>query len=125
MKIFKTISLILLGAVIALVCVLSYSIYRGGFSAPFVTVEVINNSGSVVSKISIEHENGEVRHKELADGERVFLPVYARGESSYKIVVQFADGNTLSGGAGYVESGYKIKEIVTKTEIKSEFGALY
>ncbi len=92
MKYIKGISLIIAGAVLALIAVSAVYVYRGGDSAPFVTVEVINNSDSEITQIKIEHEDGYVYHDHLGRGKRVYLPVYASGESSYNITVQLQNG---------------------------------
>jgi len=125
MKYIKGISLISAGAVLTLIAVSAVYIYRGVHSAPFVTVEVINNSDSEITQIKIEHEDGDVYHDHLGRGKRVYLPVYANGESSYSITVQLQNGKIYSGGVGYVEPGYSTKEVVTNTGIESEYGALY
>ena len=46
--------------------------------------------------------------------------LYVAGEAEYSLLVKFKDGNTLTGGGGYSESGYKMTEQITDTGIKTD-----
>ena len=113
------------GVIISLTLIIFLLINRGGFSTSTVTIEVHNKSDYKITKILIKHEDGEVHHKNISAGSKVFLPMYSSGESSYTITAHLENGSINSGGIGYVESGYKTKETITNSGINSEYGSMY
>ncbi len=89
--------------------------------SPIVTVQLQNASAQNIASVYLEHEYGSltVANIELGDSRKVHF--YSPRESSYKIQVAFADGHTIAGGAGYVEAGYGITEVISDATIKSDF----
>ncbi len=94
--------------------------------SPIVTIDFTNNSPQRIQSIDINHEigrHGKVRYQMsgLEPKETRTLRVYAPAESSYEVVVTFADNSRVVGGAGYVEAGYRVKELIGQQKIESKF----
>ena len=95
------------------------------FGSPIVTINFINNSGTEIKTIDVIHETGrfgEIQHRisNLLTGKERQIRIWSPAESSYKLIVTFADQKQITGGAGYIEPGYNIAEIIKKDKIKSE-----
>ena len=95
------------------------------FGAPIITIDFINNADKDIQSIQIMHEMGrdniiQYQIAGLKTGKEKRIHLYAPAESSYELTITFADGNKLTGGAGYVEAGYKVKEVVKKDKIESK-----
>lgn len=125
MKFIKPISLITLGACIALIVMLYFSLSRDSENPSFVTVKVVNESDHEIVSVEIEHARGKVTHHTIQRGTTIILPLHSSGENSYTISVKLDNGAELSGGVGYVESGQKTREIISNTGIKSSYVTLY
>jgi hypothetical protein len=101
------------------------------FGSPIVTVNFINKSGKEIKTIDIIHETarfGEIQHRisNLPSSKERQIRIWSPAESSYKLIVTFADEKQLTGGEGYIEPGYKITEMIENDKIKSKvklFGA--
>lgn len=91
------------------------------FGSPIVTVQLQNASAQKIASVHLEHEHGSLSVTNIDPGDSRKVCFYSPGESSYKIQVAFADGHTISGGAGYVEAGYGITEVISDVTIKSDF----
>mgnify|MGYP000639720927 CR=1 FL=1 len=89
--------------------------------SPIVTVQLQNASAQKIASVHLEHEHGSLSVTNIEPGDSRKVHFYSPGESSYKIQVTFADGHTISGGAGYVEAGYRITEVISNATIKSDF----
>ena len=89
--------------------------------SPIVTVQLQNASAQNIASVHIEHEHGSLTVTNIKPSDSRKVHFYSPGESSYKIRVTFADGHTISGGAGYVEAGYRITEAISDATIKSDF----
>jgi len=98
------------------------------FGSPIVTIEFINKSDNEIKTTEIIHEAGrfgEIQHRisSLRPGEKRQIRIWAPAESSYRLIVTFADGRQLTGGFGYIEPGYKTTEIIEGDKIKSDANA--
>jgi len=89
--------------------------------SPIVTVQLKNSSSQKIASVHLDHEYGSLSVTNIEPGGSRKVRFYSPGESSYKIKVIFANGSTISGGAGYVEAGYGVTEVITDTLIKSDF----
>jgi hypothetical protein len=89
--------------------------------SPIVTVLFLNSSTHKISTVNLEHEHGSLFVSNIEPGKSSKVYFYSPGESSYKIQVTFADGRTISGGAGYVEAGYLVTEVISDSTIKSDY----
>ena len=88
--------------------------------SPIVTVQLQNASAQKIASISLEHEYGSLSVTNIEPGDSRKVHFYAPGETSYEIRVAFADGRTITGGAGYVEAGSGVTEVISDATIKSE-----
>lgn len=88
--------------------------------SPIVTVQLQNASAQKIASVRLDHEHGSLSVTNIEPGDTRKVRFYSPGESSYKILVAFADGHTISGGAGYVEAGYGITEVISDATIKSD-----
>lgn len=94
--------------------------------SPIVTIDFTNNSTQKIQSIDINHEigrYGKVRYQitGLEPKETRTLRVFAPAESSYEVAVTFADNSRVVGGAGYVEAGYRVREVIGSQNIESKF----
>lgn len=91
----------------------------------FAQITLKNNSGQAIKRVILVPERGEVLvQKNILKGSFAVFRLPVGGESSYKLKVQLEDGKVLEGGAGYVESGYRILETVTDQKIDSRYQSL-
>jgi len=94
------------------------------FGSPLIDIEFINNSGNDIQSININHEIGrdnriQCQFGGLKTGTKKLVHLYAPAESSYELTIAFSDGKKITGGAGYVEAGYHVTEIIEKDKIES------
>jgi hypothetical protein len=95
------------------------------FGSPIVAIEFINKSGKEIKTVEIIHEIGrfaEIQHgiTSLAPNQKRQIRIWAPAESSYKLIVTFADQKQLTGGQGYIEPGYKVTETIERDKINSD-----
>ena len=119
----KKIILLILFVVVFAAGVLIATVLHIG--SPIVTIDFTNNSAQKIQSIDINHEigrYGKVRYQisGLEPKETRTLRVYAPAESSYEVVVTFADNSRVVGGVGYVEAGYRVKESIGPQKIESK-----
>lgn len=88
--------------------------------SPIVTVRLKNDSTQRIASVHLEHEHGSLSVANIESGDSRKVRFYAPGESSYRIQVAFADGHLLAGGAGYVEAGHGVTEVISDAAIKSD-----
>lgn len=96
-----------------------------GEPGSFVTVTLKNNSSKEIESVRIVHEEGVELVEHIAPGSSKQGRFYATGETSYSLFVRFADGSSVKGGGGYVESGYSMTEHISSAEIMSDFDLGY
>jgi hypothetical protein len=92
--------------------------------SPIVTVTLHNVTGKEIVSLRLVHEHGVVEVANLATSTARTVRFYAPGVSRYRITLEFSDGQSLKGGAGYAEAGYSITETITAGEIKTEYDLL-
>jgi hypothetical protein len=92
--------------------------------APIATVRLHNASGKGIASLRLVHEHGLVEFANLAIDATRSVHLYVPGKSSYMITLVFADGQSLKGGASYVEAGYLITETIADSEVKTEYTSL-
>ena len=89
--------------------------------SPIVTVQLQNASAQKIASVTIEHKHGSLSVTNIEPGDSRKVYFYAPGETSYQIRVAFTDGRIITGGAGYVEAGYGVTEVISDATIKSDF----
>jgi hypothetical protein len=99
------------------------------FGSPLLTIKIENKSSKEIKAVDVIHETrrfGKVEYRisDIPPGKERAFRVYVPAESSYKLLVTFADGGQLTGGQGYVESGYKITETVKDNKVETDFNFL-
>ena len=91
---------------------------KKGWLQPIVAVTIVNKTGQKIERLSLDHKSlsseGTVNLQPLAPGERVVARFYQAGEGIYTISALLADGKSLIGQAGYVESGYSVTEVLAQ-----------
>ncbi|GAB7026312.1 hypothetical protein [Geotalea toluenoxydans] len=102
--------------------VLTASIFHAG--SPMVVIDFVNNSGKKIESIEIIQKFGrdeKIRHQiqGLTAGTSKTFRMSAPAESSYGLIVNFADGSRIAGGEGYMEAGNKVTEVIGTTKIES------
>ncbi|HEX7987852.1 MAG TPA: hypothetical protein VF616_30360 [Duganella sp.] len=85
---------------------------------PLVYVSIENDSGEDLAKLVLTHESASltstVTLPALKRGQSTELIFFVAGEGGYQIEALFPDGRMAKSGAGYVESGSSIKEVIGK-----------
>lgn len=93
---------------------------------PLVTVHISNLSGLEVSNLSLISKTGSttttMQLRPLSVGEKLTARFFNAGEGSYRIQATLSNGQVISGGAGYVESGYTTTELLHSNKIESRYG---
>lgn len=88
---------------------------------PLVHVSIENDSGEDLANLVLTHESSgkisTVTLPALKRGQATELNFFVAGEGSYQIEALFPDGRIAKNGAGYVESGSSIKEVIGKPRI--------
>ena len=111
--------IVLFGLVLFLAGVITSA--QWGWFQPIVTMQIENQSGQALRSLQVQHEGGTARSTtvlpNLAAGEVVNFRFYLRGEGSYKVSATLGDGTQLSPSEGYVESRYRVTEIIGKSQI--------
>lgn len=120
MKAVAKLLLVLLFGVV-LFCVGAVVSARRGWLQPLVTMQIENRSGQVLRSLEVQYEGGATRSTatlpNLASDEVIQFRFYVRGEGGYKVNAVLGDGTALKASEGYVESGYHVTEIITKSQI--------
>ncbi len=86
----------------------------------YVRVTVENKSGQNVKTLTLKHENGSIEMKNLPSEENVNLIFKNGGENSYKIFAKFDNDSIISSNGEYVESGYRLTEIIFEDRINTD-----
>jgi hypothetical protein len=85
-----------------------------------VTVVFVNESDKPVAQVVLRHEKGSKFVRDIPAGQSRTVTFRTRGETSYTVSVQFADGKTLAGTGSYAEAGYSFTETISDTGVKNE-----
>jgi len=120
MKVLAKLLLILFFGVV-LFCAGAVVSAQRGWLQPVVTMQIENRSGHVLRALEVEYEGSATRSTatlpNLASDEVIKFRFYVRGEGGYKVKAVLGDGTALKASEGYVESGYHVTEIITKSQI--------
>lgn len=94
-----------------------------GWGSPVVSLDVVNQSGRPVQSVTVEYDScgskSALTGRPLASGEATRFQFLVCGEGGYQVVAHFEGGAELKGQGGYVESGYRAKEVLRTTSIES------
>lgn len=90
---------------------------------PLVHMQISNHSGQTISQLKLHVETAGVQHEiffqPLENNKTIETKFFIRGEGGYQLEATLANGQTVSGGSGYIESGYTVKEVVRANGITS------
>lgn len=86
----------------------------------YVSVTVVNQTGHLIKSLTLKHEKGNIEMKDLIDSDRAKLIFKNIGENSYQIIAVMANDSTVSSKGEYVESGYKMTEIIYSDRIETD-----
>ena len=91
-----------------------------------VDITVTNTSARHIRwfKVVQEAHKGEVEGGQLFPGQSRTVRMPVKSESSYKVAVEFENGEHLVGGGLYVESGYRGSERVGEKAIDSRYAVI-
>ncbi|MCU4581908.1 hypothetical protein KTJ32_12995 [Acinetobacter gyllenbergii] len=91
---------------------------------PLVSMQISNQSGQTISTLKLSVESAGVQHEiffqPLENNKTIETQFFIQGEGGYQLEVTLANGQTLSGDNGYIESGYTVKEVVRSNGINSD-----
>ncbi|ENX62271.1 MULTISPECIES: hypothetical protein [Acinetobacter] len=90
---------------------------------PLVHVQISNHSGQMISQLKLHVQTAGVQHEiffqPLENNKTIETQFFVQGEGGYQLEATLANGQTVSGGSGYIESGYTVKEVVRANGITS------
>ncbi|MCY1034960.1 hypothetical protein OV207_26170 [Corallococcus sp. BB11-1] len=107
------------GAVLTLVTGVVLWLQETGPRRAQIEVRVENHTGQDVQEVRLEHADGQVVHRLLLKGDSLAMSYVPRGESSYRLLAVLEDGRELRGGAGYIESGARTREVLEPERVVS------
>lgn len=84
---------------------------------PWVTIEVENNSCQKVSKIIVESESHIAVEKNLEMKKHTTIKYQNGGESSFRILIKYADGDSAKSKYSYAEGGYTFKATINDHDV--------
>jgi hypothetical protein len=91
---------------------------------PLVHMQISNHSGQTISKLKLHVETAGVQHEiffqPLENNKTIETQFFVQGEGGYRLEATLANGQTISEGKGYIESGYTVKELIRSNEITSQ-----
>jgi hypothetical protein len=90
-------------------------------NAPIVTLKLVNASGKRITDLSVISGNTTISYNNLEDNDSQTAKFYAPRETSYRIHVNFDDGNLLEAGPRFVEAGLDAIETIGAHDIKPNF----
>ena len=89
-----------------------------------VNMEISNYSGQTISTLKLSVKTAAVQHEiffqPLENNKTIETQFFIQGEGGYQLEVTLENGQTVTGGSGYIEPGYTIKEMVRSNEISSK-----
>jgi hypothetical protein len=94
-----------------------------GWGAAYVSIDVVNRSGTTLQNIAITLDSCSVNTRHIAtsiakDTTKTFK-LNICGEGGYTIHAMLNDGTVLKGRDAYVESGYHVFETVKANQIET------
>ncbi|MEB3792078.1 hypothetical protein [Acinetobacter sp. IK40] len=91
---------------------------------PLVNMEISNYSGQTISTLKLSVKTAAVQHEiffqPLENNKTIETQFFIQGEGGYQLEVTLENGQTVTGGSGYIEPGYKVKEMIRSNEISSK-----
>lgn len=91
---------------------------------PLVSMQISNDSGQTISTLKLSVKTAAVQHeiffRPLENNKTIETQFFIQGEGGYQLEATLANGQTLSGDNGYIESGYTVKEVIRSNEISSK-----
>ena len=91
---------------------------------PLVSMQISNDSGQTISTLKLSVKTAAVQHEiffqPLENNKTIETQFFIQGEGGYQLEATLANGQTLSGDNGYIESGYTVKEVIRSNEISSK-----
>ncbi|WP_433847413.1 hypothetical protein [Acinetobacter proteolyticus] len=91
---------------------------------PLVHMQISNHSGETIRQLKLQVQTAGVQHEiffqPLENNKTIETQFFVQGEGGYRLEVTLANGQTISEGQGYIESGYKVKEVIRSNEITSQ-----
>ncbi len=117
--------------IIILLIALLISFFAGALTAgfnywfqPLVHMQISNHSGQTIRQLKLQVETAGVQHEiffqPLENNKTIETQFFVQGEGGYRLEATLANGQTISEGQGYIESGYKVKEVIRSNEITSQ-----
>jgi len=88
-------------------------------------VNIHNQSGVPISNIIITGQDGAVILNKLRPYQTKEIPLIMFGEGTYEISATLQNGEVISSQGGYVEPGYRVKEIIKPNSIEHEYISFY
>ncbi|ENV10647.1 hypothetical protein [Acinetobacter higginsii] len=90
---------------------------------PLVHVQISNHSGQTIRQLKLQVQTAGVQHEiffqPLENNKTIETQFFVQGEGGYRLEATLANGQTISEGQGYIESGYTVKEVVRANGITS------
>ena len=90
---------------------------------PLVSMQISNQSGQTISMLKLSVKTAGVQHQiffqPLENNKTIATQFFVQGEGGYRLEVTLANGQTVSGGRGYIESSYTVKEVIRSNGITS------
>ncbi|EOR02374.1 MULTISPECIES: hypothetical protein [Acinetobacter] len=91
---------------------------------PLVSMQISNQSGQTISTLKLSVKTTAVQHEiffqPIENKKIIETQFFIQGEGGYQLEATLANGQIVSGGSGYIESGYTVKEVVRSNEISSD-----
>ncbi|HOP81111.1 MAG TPA: hypothetical protein PLZ21_11155 [Armatimonadota bacterium] len=84
-----------------------------------VHVRLKNMSGQGVSQVRLIHEQGVIVVRDLKQDTSRRVKSPADGEGSFSLDVEFENGNSIQGGGGYVEPGYRMTVSIHRNDLST------
>ncbi|NNP77781.1 hypothetical protein A7P54_15350 [Acinetobacter sp. Ac_3412] len=88
---------------------------------PLVHMQISNHSGQRISQLKLHVKTAGVQHEiffqPLENNKTIETQFFVQGEGGYRLEATLANGQAISEGQGYIESGYTVKEVVRSNGI--------
>ena len=98
------------------------SLFRENGTYTYITLK--NNSNKNIKSVKIiddrNKNNQNIENIKNGESKKVKFHI-AGGEAGYTLEVIFEDGTIITGGAGYIEKGYRITETIKSNKIESKY----
>jgi hypothetical protein len=86
----------------------------------YVCVTVYNKSGQKIKSLVLKHEKGTLEMKDFPDNETTKFIFKNKGENSFQVFATLENDSTLITSKEYIESGYRIAEIIYEEHIETK-----